>query len=105
VSEDLSDVLLTNRGRLRAVSDAFVHDYYGPTYDALVELMKPYGLPDAPVLHVASSPYALTEMLRTSSGTWIVYDQFLGQVFSRLSALVDQGAELLSIDAYLAKLY
>src|SRR4051794_14414686 len=105
MSGDLIDILLTDRGRLRSVPDKIVQSYYGRAYSGLCALLEPQGLSNLPELYVTSSPYALTEMLRTSSRTWIVYDQFLGQVFARLSALIDQSADLDSIDAYLAKLY
>lgn len=101
--DELTHFLTAERGRLAPVNEQ-LERFYHTTYARLTALLEQYDVPAAPALRVVRSPFALTELLRTPTTTWIVYDQYLGQVFSRLSALVEQRAELASIDAYLTKL-
>ena len=104
MTEELQELLQTGRGRLGPVS-AGLEAQYRSIYQGLIELLESAGFAEPPALHVVYSPFALTEFLGTSSQTWIVYDQFLGQIFARLTALVDQNADLNAIDTYLTKVY
>lgn len=97
-------LLQAQRGRMRSVLP-MQKKAYESAYKKLVEVAERYGLTDAPRLLVVSSMHALTEMIEVDSEKWIVYDQYLGQIFSRISALIRQDAPTKSIDIYLKKLY
>lgn len=100
---ELDQMLEVERGRLRSV-DGF-QPYYDQIATSVAERLSAFGVSNLPETVVVSSPFALTEVLRRGQSAYVVYDQFLGQIFSRLTALVDQDASLSSIDCYLCKLY
>lgn len=100
---ELDQLLLVERGRLRSVEP--FQPYYDRITRVLAERLTAFGVSHLPETVVVSSPFALTEVLRRGRTAYVIYDQFLGQILSRLTALVDQAAPLSSIDCYLSKLY
>lgn len=100
---ELDQFLEVERGRLRSVEG--FQPYYEQIASRLAQPLAAFGVSHLPEMVVVSSPFALTEVLRRDRTTYVVYDQFLGQILSRLTALVDQDAPLSSIDCYLSKLY
>lgn len=102
---DIDLMLRAQRGRMRTrIAELAAINYQG-FYSALIDVLHGYGVKNLPDLRVVSSVHSLTEMIGNGSHRWIVYDQHLGQIFARLSALIDQRAPFASIDTYLTKLY
>lgn len=100
---ELDQILAVERGRLRSVGN--FQPYYDQITNLLADRLTAFGVSHLPETVIVSSPFALTEVLRRGGTAYVVYDQFLGQILSRLTALVDQAAPLSSIDCYLSKLY
>lgn len=58
-----------------------------------------------PELTIVYTPFALTETVSLGAEEYLVYDQFLGQIFNRLNRLIVEDASIEQVDAYLAKLF
>ena len=101
----ISDILATERGPLRADFAARFEKMYSSVYSQALRLIGAFGFTEGPELLVVSSPSALPEMRRSRDEYILVYDQYLGQIFSRIDALIAQEGTLDDIDAYLCKLY
>lgn len=100
----LVDVLSTQRGRFTYPNQEDAERYrnlYAQMASAIGSLAKF----SPPNLIVVSSASGLSEMVRHGLEQWIVYDTYLGTIFSQLNHLVDAGAPLRSSDAYLTRLY
>jgi IrrE N-terminal-like domain len=59
----------------------------------------------APTLHVVHSPIARPTSVRTNAGDHVIFDQYLGQLFSRLTRIEMSDAPAQVVDAYLFRLY
>ena len=59
----------------------------------------------APTLHVVHSPIARPTSVRTAAGDHVIFDQYLGQLFSRLTRIEMCDAPAQVVDAYLYRLY
>lgn len=74
----------------------------GTVWEAIATLTTANG--SVPALAVVHSPQSLPRLLTLDTESVLVYDQHLGQVFSRLTRLTLGRAEPLLVDSYLAKL-
>lgn len=97
-------MLAAERGKI-TTPDPIRTNIYLDLYERLATEVRRLCKFDPPKLMLVGSASGLSAMVRHGSESWIVYDTFLGAIFSRLGELVDQRASLEEIEAYLTRLY
>jgi len=93
--------------RVLAPLESLYRRYYDETWQRYAELTVNHGgrLDDPPQFHVVHSPKSYPHNIRSAGEVAIIYDQHLGQVFNRLTALTLEDASPALVDCYLQKLF